>query len=78
VGATDNLFELGADSLQVFQITSRAVKAGLAITPRMVLKLRTIRRVIGELEATKPAGSKPASMIKPVARQAYRAPRESS
>jgi aryl carrier-like protein len=77
VGVTDNLFELGADSLQVFQITSRAVKAGLAITPRMVLKLRTIRRVLGELDAAKPSSAAPTSVIKPAARQKYRATLES-
>src|SRR4029077_5627650 len=38
VGVTDNLFELGADSLHVFQITSRAAKAGLTITPRLLLQ----------------------------------------
>jgi aryl carrier-like protein len=78
VGVTDNLFKLGADSLQVFQVTSRAVKAGLAITPRMVLKLRTIRGVLGELDAAKSAGVGQTSVIKPVARQKYRATQESS
>jgi amino acid adenylation domain-containing protein len=78
VGVTDNLFELGADSLQVFQIASRAVKTGLAITPRMVLKLRTIRRVLGELATANPSSASPTSVIKPVARQKYRATVEGS
>ncbi|HVT28657.1 MAG TPA: amino acid adenylation domain-containing protein, partial [Lacipirellulaceae bacterium] len=50
VGATDNLFELGADSLQIFQIASRAAKATIPITPRLVLTHRTIRAVLGNLK----------------------------
>ena len=48
VGVSDNLFELGADSLHVFQITSRAAKAGLAITPRLLLQRRSIAGVLAE------------------------------
>lgn len=72
VGATDSLFELGADSLRVFQITSRAQKAGLPVTPRMMLQQRTIRKIIAEMKAT-PAADQPAfTAIKPVVRQRFR------
>jgi amino acid adenylation domain-containing protein len=72
VGVTDNLFELGADSLHVFQITSRAVKAGLAITPRMVLQQRTIAGVLAAA-AEAPAPARPAATtISRVTRQRYR------
>ena len=72
VGVTDNLFQLGADSLHIFQIASRAVKAGLQITPRMVLQLRTIKAVLAELNKSEPATTKKPSAILPVAREKYR------
>ena len=72
VGLTDNLFQLGADSLHVFQITSRAVKAGLPITPRMVLQFRTIQDVLAELDKSESVVTKPTPTITRVARQKYR------
>ena len=61
VGATDSLFELGADSLHVFQITARANQAGLKVTPKLVLQHRTISAIIAAMAADgnrveKPAG----------------------
>ena len=70
VGITDDLFELGADSLHVFQITSRAIKAGLSITPRVVLQQRSIAGIIAELKATKTSAPQVAA-ITPVAREKY-------
>jgi amino acid adenylation domain-containing protein len=49
VGINDNLFELGADSLHVFQIVARANKAGIAVTPRQILQLRTIAAIFDQL-----------------------------
>jgi amino acid adenylation domain-containing protein len=72
VGVTDNLFQLGADSLHVFQITSRAVKAGLPVTPRMVLQLRTIQDVLAELSKSEGAATSKPAAIAPVAREKYR------
>jgi len=46
VGIDDNLFELGADSLHVFQIVARANKAGMKVTPKLVLQRRTIRAIL--------------------------------
>lgn len=71
VGVTDNLFQLGADSLHVFQITSRAAKAGLPITPRMVLQLRTIQDVLATLSKSDDATTI-APAITRVAREKYR------
>jgi amino acid adenylation domain-containing protein len=42
VSVEDNLFDLGADSIHLFQITARANQAGLRITPREVLEHRTV------------------------------------
>src|SRR5579871_6805934 len=72
VGITDNLFELGADSLHVFQITSRAVKAGLPVTPRLLLQQRTISSVLSEMDKAQVKPRPQAPAIVPVARQKYR------
>jgi amino acid adenylation domain-containing protein len=76
VGVTDNLFELGADSLHVFQITSRAAKAGLRVTPKLILQQRTIGGIMSEMAVTQPPAA--AQVIIPVQRQAYRVTREAS
>jgi aryl carrier-like protein len=76
VGVTDNLFELGADSLHVFQITSRAAKAGLQVTPKSVLQQRTIGGIVAELTISQ--GSAQAQIITRVERQTYRVKREAS
>jgi amino acid adenylation domain-containing protein len=76
VGVTDNLFELGADSLHVFQITSRAAKAGLTISPRLLLQQRTIAGVVAEMGDSQASVPPPSSAIKPVARKKYRVTRE--
>lgn len=80
VGVTDNLFELGADSLHVFQITSRAGQAGLSVTPKMVLQQRTIVRILSGMSTVAAAGSVSSTAAKPssitrVDRQKYRVTR---
>ncbi|OAF13571.1 non-ribosomal peptide synthetase [Bradyrhizobium centrolobii] len=76
IGIMDNLFELGADSLHVFQITSRAAKAGLPITPKLVLQQRTIGGVLAELGQNQPIAQ--SQVITPVERNMYRVRREVS
>jgi len=76
VGITDNLFELGADSLHVFQITSRAAKAGVAVTPRLLLQQRTIAGVLAEMSRSPTEVRPQAPAITPVARDRYRVTRE--
>jgi amino acid adenylation domain-containing protein len=44
-GIHDSLFDLGADSLQVFQIVARAKDAGLNVTPTQILAGRTIAAI---------------------------------
>ncbi|CCE09372.1 Amino acid adenylation domain protein [Bradyrhizobium sp. STM 3843] len=73
VGINDNLFELGADSLHVFQITARANKAGIQVTPRQILKFRTIAAIFDELsKGTQDQTTTSDRAIKPVPRQQYR------
>jgi amino acid adenylation domain-containing protein len=73
VGVNDNLFELGADSLHVFQIAGRANKAGIPVTPRQILQFRSIGAILAEL--SKSAGSKAQPVITPVNRGKYRVTR---
>ncbi|HWM81764.1 MAG TPA: amino acid adenylation domain-containing protein [Pseudolabrys sp.] len=70
VGVEDNLFELGADSLHVFQIAARAGKAGIAVTPKQILQYRTIAAICADLETGKKVA--PAPAIKPIPRQKFR------
>src|SRR5207302_6554035 len=73
VGINDNLFELGADSLHVFQITSRANKAGIPVTPRQILQHRTIAAIFDYLANQSQDQSHPQNQsIKPVSRSKYR------
>ncbi|HWT89425.1 MAG TPA: amino acid adenylation domain-containing protein [Candidatus Angelobacter sp.] len=76
VGVTDNLFELGADSLHVFQITSRAAKQGLGVTPRMLLQQRTIAGVVSEMGESKTPVRAPAPEITRVERKKFRVTRD--
>jgi len=76
VGVTDNLFELGADSLHVFQITSRAAKQGLGVTPRMLLQQRTIAGVVSEMGESKTPARAPAPEITRVERKKFRVARD--
>src|SRR5262249_15124892 len=50
VGIHDNLFDLGADSLQVFQIVTRANDAGLQVTPKQILAGRCIAAICEEMD----------------------------
>ena len=77
VGVHDNLFELGADSLHVFQIVARANKAGLDVSPRQLLQFRTISAVLAQLSSA-PASTPNAPTLAPVSRAKYRLLRQTS
>ncbi len=59
VGVDDDLFDLGADSIHIFQITARANREGLPVAAKDLLRLRTIARICatmpGESEADEAA-----------------------
>lgn len=71
IGTLDDIFELGGDSILIFQITTRATRAGLALTPAHVFRLRTIAALAAELTTARPAVSATPS-IQRVNRDAYR------
>jgi amino acid adenylation domain-containing protein len=50
VGVEDNLFELGADSIHLFQISARAMNAGIRVTPRDILRGRSIAAILEALD----------------------------
>jgi amino acid adenylation domain-containing protein len=67
IGVEDDIFELGGDSILIFQITTRA---GLAVTPAQVFRLRNVAALAAASSAT---AQKPlAAAIQAVNRDAYR------
>jgi hypothetical protein len=72
-GMHDSLFDLGADSLQVFQIVARARDAGLKLTPTQVLAGRTVAAICEDLDRSERMATSPEepSLIA-VARDRYR------
>lgn len=72
VGIQDNLFELGADSLHIFQIVARAGKVGMKIPPALILKHRTIAAVFAQLESGSFSPAKATPNIVAVSRDRYR------
>jgi acyl carrier protein len=72
VGIQDNLFELGADSLHIFQIAARANKAGIKVAPAQFLRYRTIESLLEQVKNQAVNGDKPVSPIVRVAREKYR------
>jgi amino acid adenylation domain-containing protein/FkbM family methyltransferase len=49
VSSNDNFFDLGGDSILVMQIVSRAARAGLRLTPKLMFKHQTIAEVAAVL-----------------------------
>ena len=70
IGVEDDIFELGGDSILIFQITTRATRAGLTVTPAQVFRLRNVASIAAAASA---APGKPLeAAIQPVNRDAYR------
>ncbi|MDB6077654.1 MAG: hypothetical protein JWO82_1401, partial [Akkermansiaceae bacterium] len=70
VGVEDDVFELGGDSILIFQMTTRATRAGIPVTPAQVFRGRTISAIVAALSAT--PSLPPAATIQRVNRDAYR------
>lgn len=71
VSVLDSLFELGADSIHLFQIIARAGRAGIAMSPQHVLRLQTVAAIAAEIDVTGRLASG-VSEIKRVPREQYR------
>ena len=72
IGVEDDIFELGGDSILIFQITTRATRAGLALTPAQVFRFRNIAALAAEITAAPATASAKSSSIQRVNRDAYR------
>ncbi len=80
VSIADSLLDLGADSLHIFQISARASRAGLPVTARQLMTLRTIaaicQTVVRNSAASAPSSSSNSgSMVaglKRVSRESYK------
>ncbi|MEO8615082.1 MAG: amino acid adenylation domain-containing protein [Luteolibacter sp.] len=70
IGTEDDIFALGGDSILIFQITTRASRAGIPLTPAQVFRLRKIKALAAETTADVVNTSAPA--IQRVNRDAYR------
>lgn len=71
VGVTDDIFESGGDSIFIFQITTRANRAGLNVSPAQIFQHRTIQKILRQNES-KPMATPPVTAIQKVNRDAYR------
>ncbi|WP_413759805.1 amino acid adenylation domain-containing protein [Streptomyces sp. MMBL 11-3] len=60
VGADDDFFALGGDSIMAMQLVSRARAADVRITPRLVLRHRTVAALAEVATTTAATGSRPA------------------
>jgi hypothetical protein len=47
----DSLFDLGADSIHLFQVIARAARVGMILAPQQILRLRTVAALAAELDA---------------------------
>ncbi len=71
VGIHDDIFELGGDSILIFQISTRAHRAGLALSPAQIFQHRTIAALAAQAAAAEPE-PQPPSGIQRLNRDAYR------
>jgi hypothetical protein len=51
VGIHDDVFELGGDSLLIFQIVTRSIQSGLPITPKQMFEHRTVAGIVKAITA---------------------------
>jgi acyl carrier protein len=64
----DSLFDLGADSIHLFQIIARAAQAGIALAPQQILRLRTVAALAAESSARASENAGPKHKVEPIAR----------
>ena len=73
VSVDDSLFDLGADSLHLFQIIARAARTDLTVAPQQLLRLRTISAVAADVDRTHGSNghSKTSPKLAPVPRELF-------
>ena len=76
VGIYDDIFDIGGDSLLIFQITTRANQSGLPLSLPQIFQLRTIAGLVATLDTTEAlVASKTITPISRISREAFRRPR---
>jgi non-ribosomal peptide synthase protein (TIGR01720 family) len=55
VGANDNFFQLGGDSILSIQVVSRARQAGMRLTPKQIFQHQTVAELAAVVDATRVA-----------------------
>lgn len=71
LGVEDDIFEMGGDSIQIFQIASRLSQQGVSITPADVFRGRTVAALAKSQPSEEPVASSTPT-IQRVDRAAYR------
>jgi amino acid adenylation domain-containing protein len=73
VGVEDDLFELGADSIHLFLISSRAAQQGVHVTPKQILQNRNIAAICAAIEEQNVAHRQaPVSTVVRASREKFR------
>ena len=75
IGIDDNLFEIGADSIQIFRIVARANRSGIGLTAQQIMQWPTIESLAN---LGQPVKDTPAALgripLRAVSREAHRVP----
>ncbi len=76
ISVRDSLFDLGADSVHLFQVVARANDAGIPLTPMQILTGRSVSAIVEELERSEleKLNSNTPQLV-PVSRDRYRTQR---
>jgi len=64
----DSLFDLGADSIHLFQIIARAAQVGITLAPQQILRLRTVAALAAESGASASENGGPKYKLERIAR----------
>jgi amino acid adenylation domain-containing protein len=70
VGINDNILELGADSIHIFQITARANEAGIEVSAKQFLQSGTIANLCNTIDGSEPIRARVARIPR-VSRELY-------
>jgi amino acid adenylation domain-containing protein len=73
IGTDDDIFALGADSIQIFQITARANRQGVPILAKHLMKQRTLGNAAAYIDDAGPAVGSSARNVLPASGHVIRA-----
>jgi len=68
VSVHESLFDLGADSIHLFQIVARAALVGIPLAPQQILRLRTVAALAAEFTNKMPENGGPKHKLQTIAR----------